>query len=198
MSTSNKDALMDAVVDDHREMYEYYEQYVKNAGKPDAQQRWANQLFWEIARHAVGEEIVIYPLMEKHLGPKGLELADQDRDEHQFVKEQLYRLEGMSAGTTEYDQLLKTVMDHLHQHNDSEEQKDLPLLFEKLGAEGAATAAASFKKTKGFAPTHPHPSAPNKPPFETLVSLMTAPVDKLRDAFAQFPTPEEKAAAAQN
>jgi hypothetical protein len=44
-------------------------------------------------------------------------------------------------------------MDHLHQHNDSEEQKDLPLLFEKLGAEGAASAAASFKRTKGFAPT---------------------------------------------
>ncbi|KAJ2933032.1 hypothetical protein H1R20_g4061, partial [Candolleomyces eurysporus] len=194
MSTTNKDALMAAVADDHQEMYEYYDQYVKNAGKPDAQQRWANQLFWEIARHAVGEEIVIYPLMEKHLGSKGLELADQDREDHQFVKENLYKLEGMSAGTPSYDQLLKTVMDHLHEHNDSEEQKDLPLLFEKLGAEGAASAAASFKRTKGFAPTR----APNKPPFETLVGLMTAPIDKLRDAFAQFPTTEEKEAAARN
>ncbi|KAJ2935380.1 hypothetical protein H1R20_g1714, partial [Candolleomyces eurysporus] len=194
MSTTNKDALMAAVADDHQEMYEYYDQYVKNAGKPDAQQRWANQLFWEIARHAVGEEIIIYPLMEKHLGSKGLELADQDREDHQFVKENLYKLEGMNAGTPAYDQLLKTVMDHLHEHNDSEEQKDLPLLFEKLGAEGAATAAASFKRTKGFAPTR----APNKPPFETLVGLMTAPIDKLRDAFAQFPTTEEKEAAARN
>ena len=40
-----------------------------------------------------------------------------------------------------------------------------------------------------------HPSAPNKPPFETIVGLMTAPLDKLLDAFAKFPTEEMKAEA---
>jgi len=34
-------------------------------------------------RHAVGEEIVVYPLMEEHMGEKGLKLANEDRDEHQ-------------------------------------------------------------------------------------------------------------------
>jgi len=64
-------------------MYEYYEQYIKANGDPDAQGRWARQLIWEIARHAVGEELVVYPLMEKHLGEEGKKLADQDRAEHQ-------------------------------------------------------------------------------------------------------------------
>lgn len=36
-----------------------------------------------------------------------------------------------------------------------------------------------------------HPNAPNKPPFETLVGLMTAPVDKLLDAFESFPKEKE-------
>jgi hypothetical protein len=40
-------------------------------------------LRWEIARHAVGEEIVVYPLMEKHLGEEGLKLTNHDREEHQ-------------------------------------------------------------------------------------------------------------------
>lgn len=38
----------------------------------------------------------------------------------------------------------------------------------------------------------PHPSAPNKPPFETLAGLMAAPIDKLKDAFSKFPTEEMK------
>jgi hypothetical protein len=40
-----------------------------------------------------------------------------------------------------------------------------------------------------------HPNAPNKPPFETLAGLLTAPIDKVKDAFAKFPTEEQKRAA---
>lgn len=65
-------------------MYEYHDQYKRahERGDVEAQTRWTNQLRWEIARHAVGEEIVVYPLMEKHLGEKGKQLADHDRAEH--------------------------------------------------------------------------------------------------------------------
>lgn len=31
----------------------------------------------------------------------------------------------------------------------------------------------------------------NKPPFETLAGLLAAPLDKLRDAFNNFPSEEE-------
>ena len=65
-------------------MYEYHDQYKRahERGDTEAQDRWSNQLRWEIARHAVGEEIVVYPLMEKKLGERGLELAEHDRQEH--------------------------------------------------------------------------------------------------------------------
>ena len=66
-------------------MYLYHDEYrrARHAGDVAAQARWARQLTWEVARHAVGEEIVVYPLMEKHLGEKGRQLADHDREEHQ-------------------------------------------------------------------------------------------------------------------
>ncbi|THU93346.1 hypothetical protein K435DRAFT_829503 [Dendrothele bispora CBS 962.96] len=185
-------SLTAAVKEDHEEMYEYYDKYLKASGDQDAQTRWSNQLFWEIARHAVGEEIVVYPLMEKHLGQKGIDLADQDREEHQFVKEKLKQLEGMTAGTTEFNTTLKSVMDHLHEHNDSEEREDLPRLEPQLGEEGSKVAAQSFTRTKKFAPTHAHPSAPNKPPYETLAGFMALPIDKLKDLFMKFPTEEMK------
>lgn len=85
-----------------------------------------------------------------------------------------------------------------------------------IGPEDSASAAVSFKRTKKFAPTRyvisrstcrtfgltqrhrAHPGAPDKPPFETLAGLMAAPVDKLKDMFAQFPSQEEKDAASKN
>jgi len=190
--------LIHKIAEDHREMYEYYDQYVKAEGDADAQARWSRQLIWEVARHAVGEEIVVYPLMEQHLGAEGTRLADEDRKDHQFVKEKLYTLEGLTPGSAEYSALLKEVMAHLRPHNDSEETNDLPQLEAKLGEAGAAQAAKSFSLTKKFVPTRSHPSAPNHPPLETLVGFLAAPLDLLKDAFAKFPTADMKEAAEKN
>ncbi|KAI0674247.1 hypothetical protein C8Q78DRAFT_951912, partial [Trametes maxima] len=192
--------LFHSIKEDHEEMYEYHDQYKRawDRNDVDAQTRWARQLTWEIARHAVGEEIVVYPLMEKYLGDKGRELADHDRKEHQEVKEKLYQLESLKPGSEEYHALLTTVMESLHHHNDDEEIKDLPMLEPVIGESTSKEAAQSFKKTKKLVPTRrvtnfgvTHPSIPNKPPFGTLLGLLEAPVDKLKDWFAAFPTESE-------
>lgn len=154
------------------QMYTYYHEYLKNTGNADAQDRWARQMIWEVARHAVGEELVVYPLMEKHLGDEGKRLADEDRREHQVrvalylylliyihirhlqqVKDLLYKIESVPIGTQEHASIMKAVIDHLKPHNDSEEQKDLPLLQKAIGEDAASEAATSFKRTKKFVPT---------------------------------------------
>ena len=38
-----------------------------------------------------------------------------------------------------------------------------------------------------FVPSRSHPSAPSKPPFETAVGLLTAPIDHLADLFRSWP-----------
>lgn len=111
------------------------------------------------------------------------------------MKEHLYKLEGLQAGTEEFDALLTKTMASLHHHNDDEEIDDLPALEAVIGQDAAKEAAVSFKKTKKFVPTRAHPSAPNQPPLETFAGFLAAPIDKLMDAFAAFPTEEEKDAA---
>ncbi|KAF7330026.1 hypothetical protein MKEN_00266600 [Mycena kentingensis (nom. inval.)] len=185
--------LTHAIREDHQEMYEYYDNYKKTAGDLDAQARWARQLTWEIARHAVAEEIVVYPLMEELLGEEGLRLANHDREEHQHVKESLAKLETLTPGTTEYDEVIDPMMVGLRKHNDDEETKDLPLLEPKLDYRESGiskNAATDFMRTKKFVPTRAHPELPNRPPFETLMGFLVAPLDKLKDAFAKFPTEE--------
>jgi hemerythrin superfamily protein len=77
--------MTSAIVEDHRELEEYYNEVINHPNDRDHQQRFGNQFVWELARHSVGEELVLYPAMEKHLGSEGHNLAENDRKEHHSV-----------------------------------------------------------------------------------------------------------------
>lgn len=69
------------------------------------------------------------------------------------MKTQLYTLESLKAGSEDYHDLIASMMEGLHRHNDEEETKDLPLLEKAIGIDASKEAAASFKKTKKLVPT---------------------------------------------
>ncbi|KND00129.1 uncharacterized protein SPPG_04471 [Spizellomyces punctatus DAOM BR117] len=191
MSSNKNVHVVDAVIYDHKEIQTYYEQYLANDGKPTEQQKWVNQLFWEIARHSIAEELIVYPALEKHV-TNGKAIADKDRQEHQQVKNDIYELQKKTAGKdADFDALLAKMMRELRQHIQEEETEDLPKLRSALQNEEGTKLGREFQMTKKFVPTRSHPSAPDKPPFETVVGLLTAPLDKLRDMFSKFPTQEE-------
>ncbi|KAL3963613.1 hypothetical protein ACCO45_000617 [Purpureocillium lilacinum] len=48
-----------------------------------------SSIFLAITTTSSGEEVVVYPAFEKHLGAKGKEMAGYDRMEHHQVKELL-------------------------------------------------------------------------------------------------------------
>jgi hemerythrin superfamily protein len=76
--------ISDAIKKDHQEINEYAKN-IRAAADEDAKVRWQNQFTWELARHSIGEELVVYPAFVKHLGARGQEIADKDRAEHQPV-----------------------------------------------------------------------------------------------------------------
>lgn len=76
--------VSETIKHDHQELDEYYNNILA-ATDDDTKTRWQNQFTWELARHSIGEEIVVYPAMEK-LVPNGKELADHDRDMHNNVR----------------------------------------------------------------------------------------------------------------
>jgi hypothetical protein len=76
--------ISDAIKKDHEEIREYAFN-IRSAKDDDAKRRWQNQFTWELARHSIGEELVVYPAFADYLGAKGQEMADKDRDEHQSV-----------------------------------------------------------------------------------------------------------------
>lgn len=140
------------------------------------------------SRHAVGEELVVYPAMDKYIS-NGTAVADKDRAAHQKVKIILQDFQAMDPSDPQFEPTLKAIIADLKQHIQDEELHDIPLLEKALANNlvESAELAKSFERTKMFTPTRSHPAAPNKPPFETAVGLMTAPMDKIRDMFAKFP-----------
>ena len=97
----------------------------------------------------------------------------------------------MKPSDQDFKPTLQSLMDELSQHMREEEENELPALEEALAGEGTGESekmATSFGRTKMFVPTRSHPSAPARPPFETVVGLMTAPIDKLGDLFRKFPS----------
>jgi len=103
------------------------------------------------------------------------------------VKEKLKVFQNLKAGTADFIPTLKSLMDDLAQHIKEEEMEDLAALDEVISTEESERMAKSFRRTKAFVPSHSHPMAPNKPPFETVAGLMAAPIDRLGDMLRKFP-----------
>jgi len=181
--------ISDAIAKDHRELEEYYNEVV-NSSDHDHQQRYGNQFTWELARHSVGEELVVYPAFEKYMGAEGKQMAEKDRKEHHKVKEMLKVFQNMKSQDPEYVPKLKELMADLSEHIKEEEHGDLPALEKALmgaDAEVSEKLAKNFARTKAFVPSRSHPSAGEHPPFETVMGLLTAPIDHITDLFRKFP-----------
>ncbi|KAL2268032.1 hypothetical protein VTJ83DRAFT_2878 [Remersonia thermophila] len=196
--------ISDVVTKDHRELESYYNEII-NSNDPDHQERFGNQFTWELARHSVAEELIVYPAMEKLLGDRGHKMAEDDRKEHHRVKELLKEFQPLRASSPEYMPKLRELWGALSAHIEEEERSDLPALEAALsqgqgigsgaGAEDSAAVARTFERTKMFVPTRSHPSAGENPYFESAMGLLAAPVDRLMDIFRKFPEQPASASA---
>jgi len=180
--------ISEVITKDHRELEQYYNEVI-NSNDHDHQQRFGNQFTWELARHSVGEELVVYPAFEKYLGVKGKQMAEIDRNEHHQVKLLLKEFQNLRPKDPNFIPKLKELWSNLSSHIQEEESQDLPALESALqSATGESESIAkSFGRTKAFVPSRSHPSAGEHPPFETAMGLLTAPFDHIADIFRKFP-----------
>ena len=80
----NQRTISEAISADHGAIDTYAEN-IKTASTLQEKIEWRNQFTWALARHAVSEELTMYPVMEEKLGQEGKELTDLDREQHMAV-----------------------------------------------------------------------------------------------------------------
>ena len=78
------ETISEAIAADHAS-FDEYAGYLRSATDDAEKVRWRNKLTWTVARHALSEELTLYPAMEKHLGDEGVRLSKTDKEQHQGV-----------------------------------------------------------------------------------------------------------------
>ena len=178
--------VVDVLSSDHREFLELIGQIYATT---DGEQRrdLADTLIAELVRHAVAEEMFVYPAMRKHL-PNGDEAVAHDTQEHKDLERTMKDLEGVEATDARFEELVRHLETVLRDHVEDEEREQFPQLRARIPADELVTMAGKVEAAKKVAPTRPHPLAPNNQVFHKLVGPGVGLVDRLRDKLTGGPT----------
>ncbi len=176
--------VIDILTQDHREveaMFIELEALGSPTGGAEAERRreLVDQVTIELVRHAVAEEVVVYPAVQDKVSA---EEAERAKREHAEAEESLKQLEGLDPDDATFGEALRALMSEIREHVAEEEGQMFPHMRQMLGQDELAELGARVEAIKKIAPTRPHPSVPN----EALPRLAAGPVaglfDRLRDA----------------
>lgn len=164
---------------DHREALDLLDR-IASTTDPDERRDLADTVISEVVRHAIAEEMYVYPAMREYL-PDGEQAVKHDNEEHQQLEEVMKRLEAVPPSDPQFDALVSEMTDKLRHHAHDEETEQFPLLRDRVPREELIKLREKVDTAKKLAPTRPHPGAPHSALFHKLVGPGVGFVDRLRD-----------------
>ncbi|WP_412745377.1 hemerythrin domain-containing protein [Krasilnikovia sp. MM14-A1004] len=180
MTTSpSRDDVIDVLVIDHREVSTLIGE-IWTITDPMIRRDLTDTAISELVRHAVAEEMYVYPAMRKYL-PDGDKAVEHDIEEHKELEQVMKRLEDADVSSAEFEQELRRLEALLVDHIQDEESEQFPELRRVVPGDELRELAGKVETAKKLAPTRPHPGAPNSELFHKLVGPGVGLVDRLRD-----------------
>lgn len=175
--------VIDILTEDHREVETMFGELealmAGGVGSDDERRRdVVDRVTIELVRHAVAEEVVVYPAVKDKVSA---EEAERAKREHAEAEETMKRLERLDPGDSTFDDEIRTLMTEIRTHVAEEEGEMFPRMREVMSHDELVGLGTKVEAVKKLAPTRPHPSVPNDP----LPRLAAGPVaglfDRLRD-----------------
>src|SRR4051812_7333322 len=171
--------VVDVLVSDHRDVTALIAE-IRSATDPVIRRDLTDTAISELVRHAVAEEMYVYPAMRKYLAD-GEHAVAHDIEEHKELERTMKQLEGAEVDSAEFDASLRELEALLADHVRDEESEQFPELRRRVPSEELVELAGKVETAKKLAPTRPHPAAPNSEVFHKLVGPGVGLVDRLRD-----------------
>jgi hemerythrin superfamily protein len=178
--------VVDELMTDHREALALLEQ-ISHSSDPRERRDLADTVIAEVVRHAVAEEMYVYPAMRDRLEHGG-ETVEEDVREHSQLEEIMKQLEAVEPTEPRFDTLIADMTSALRHHATAEESEQFPKLRERVPSQTLIELREKVDAAKRIAPTRPHPAAPNAELFHKLVGPGVGMVDRLRDRLSQRQT----------
>ena len=172
--------LINVIIKDHREVEAAFDELEEHTGHAEGRKDLVDHVIAELVRHSVAEEQFMYPAARSRL-PDGDEIVDHEIREHAEAEEVMKQLEGLGPESPHFEQLVKQLMEDIRHHINDEERDLLPRLQEACDREELQDLGHKVMAAKEFAPTRPHPHAPDKPPANLILGPGVGFIDKIRD-----------------
>jgi hemerythrin-like domain-containing protein len=180
MSDSQPDVdVVDVLISDHRDVTALIGE-IRSVADPVIRRDLTDTAISELVRHAVAEEMYVYPAMREYLAD-GENAVQHDIEEHKELERTMKQLESLDVSSPEFDAALGELARLLAHHVQDEESEQFPELRRSVPREELVKLAGKVETAKKLAPTRPHPSAPNSELFHKLVGPGVGMVDRLRD-----------------
>lgn len=164
---------------DHQEMVELLAQ-IDRTSDPNQRRDLADTVIAEVMRHAVAEEMFVYPAIEEHV-PDGAEQVEHDKQEHAEIVQLMKQIEDVDPSAPAFMELIRQLETQLRRHASDEESQQFPQLRAHISGEKLVEIGQKVQKAKKLAPTRPHPSAPHSELFHKTVGPGVGMVDRLLD-----------------
>ena len=171
--------VVDILTEDHRQMVELLSQ-IETAPTAARRRDLADTVIAEVMRHAVAEEMFVYPAVEEHM-PNGKEEVEHDKQEHDEIVKLMKRMEDLDASGTEFMERVRELYELLEHHAKDEETEQFPQLRAHIPREKLIDLRQKVENAKKVAPTRPHPNAPHSELFHKSVGPGVGMIDRLRD-----------------
>ncbi len=171
--------VVDILTSDHREMVELLGQ-IEQTADPGRRRELADTVIAEVMRHAVAEEMYVYPAIEEHV-PGGKEQVEHDKQEHDQIVKVMKQMEDVDASDPAFMGLVLQMEAMLRHHATDEESEQFPQLRAHIPGEKLVKLGEQVQTAKKLAPTRPHPSAPHSELFHKTIGPGVGMIDRLRD-----------------
>jgi hemerythrin superfamily protein len=182
MSDQERDVIA-ILTEDHREVEEMFKELeaLMSAGVDADQERRrlvVDRVTIELVRHAVAEEVAVYPAVKDKVS---IEEAERAKREHAEAEETLKRLERLDPDDGSFDEEIRTLMTEIRAHVAEEEGQMFPHMRQVMTQEQLVGLGKKVETIKKMAPTRPHPQVPNEPGIRSALGPVAGLFDRLRD-----------------
>jgi hemerythrin superfamily protein len=118
--------VIDILISDHRDVTALIGE-IWTITDPMMRRDLTDTAISELVRHAVAEEMYVYPAMRKHLAD-GEKAVEHDIEEHKELERAMKELEDVDVSSTQFETALRQLETLLADHVQDEESQQFPEL----------------------------------------------------------------------
>jgi hemerythrin superfamily protein len=173
--------LIRVVEADHRAFEAAFAELEASADEPVGRKALVDHVIAELVRHAVAQEQFVHPVIRKRLDD-GEAVVERELTAYADTEQVMKALESLTPADFDFEPLLARLVAGVRAHIADEEARLLPRLAVTCDAEELQDLGYKVMAAKDFAPTRPHPHAPDSTPANLVTGPSVGLIDHIRDA----------------